>query len=107
MRRELSKPDKTSPEARETMEGAVQVMASPEAARGVYSNFAVIKHTALEFVFDFIFNVDGRGQLVARVVTSPQHAKAFLDALKQNIEQFDEAMKESTPSTEQPPPSPF
>jgi hypothetical protein len=74
-----------------TVEGkkTIQLKSTPEVARGVYSNVALIKHTDNEFVFDFIFSDSNEGHLVSRVVTNPTHAKMFLKALEENVQKYE------------------
>lgn len=72
---------------------ALPVIASPQDTRGVYSNIAVVKHTEREFVFDFILQLDDRAQLVARIITSPEHAKAISEVLRENIEAYEKKQK--------------
>jgi len=66
-----------------------KIIAQPEVAKGVYSNLAIIQHTQNEFIFDFLLRLTAEGQLVSRVVLSPQHAIALLDALKINTEKYE------------------
>ena len=56
-------------------------------ATGVYVNFANIIHNPAEFVIDFGRIVPGRNdvRILSRVLTSPVHAKQFLNALAQNV----------------------
>lgn len=65
------------------------MLVTSQDARGVYANLALIRHTQREFVFDFIFQINGQAQLVSRVITSPDHARALLTALSQNIENYE------------------
>lgn len=60
-------------------------------AEGIYSNLAVITHSPAEFIIDFIRIVPGvpKAKVYSRVITTPQHAKMFLKALKENIEKFE------------------
>jgi len=60
-------------------------------ANGVYANFANIIHNPAEFVFDFGRVVPGRAEVrvLSRVLTTPVHAKQFLDALAQNIAMYE------------------
>jgi hypothetical protein len=59
-----------------------------------YFNVMRVSHTAGEFFFD-LAQYTGEGgtaaSLVGRLVTSPQHAKAMLDALSENIEKYESA----------------
>lgn len=59
-------------------------------AQGQYANLAVITNTQQEFILDFARIVPGRNpRIVARVITSPEHAKALLVSLRQNLERFE------------------
>lgn len=66
-----------------------KVVAQPDVFKGVYSNVAVIQHTENEFIFDFLLKLGGDSQLVSRVILSPSHILALLDALKINIEKYE------------------
>lgn len=57
--------------------------------RGVYANRVIIAHSADEFVLDFVSDLPPRAQVVARVITAPAHARALLDALADNIGQYE------------------
>jgi len=56
---------------------------------GIYSNVAIIKHTAREFALDFLLRIDDYNILSARVITSPQHAKEIHKVLGENIEKYE------------------
>ncbi|CAN5512394.1 DUF3467 domain-containing protein [soil metagenome] len=57
---------------------------------GRYANLAVIAHTKDEFIIDFAFAYPGQSPRVnARVVVSPQHAKALMRSLEDNIRKFE------------------
>ena len=58
----------------------------------IYSNIVRIGHTPYEFMLDFgQFQPEGkRAFMDVRVVTSPQHAKAILRALRENIASYEE-----------------
>lgn len=61
-----------------------------ETARGTYTNMAVITHTKDEFIIDFALAYPGQPpQVGSRVITSPQHAKAFLKSLEDNVRRFE------------------
>jgi hypothetical protein len=63
-----------------------------ERIQTVYSNIVRIGHTPYEFMMDFgQFQPEGkRAFMDVRIVTSPQHAKALLRALKENIANYEE-----------------
>ncbi len=62
-------------------------------AEGVYSNLAIINHSASEFVIDFISMMPGapKAKVKSRIVLTPQHAKKFLKALTDNVSRFENA----------------
>jgi hypothetical protein len=64
----------------------------PTAKRGEYSNFIKIQHTHLDFRFDFsrIVPEEGKVYVHTRIFMSPQHAKLFSDALRENIERYEQ-----------------
>ncbi len=79
-----------------------------EMADGVYSNLAIITHSAAEFVVDFIKVMPGvpKAKVKSRIVLTPEHAKRFMRALQDNVSKFE---KEHGPikHTEGPPPLPM
>jgi hypothetical protein len=56
-------------------------------AEGIYSNLAIITHSPAEFVIDFTRVLPGvpKAKVHARIITTPQHAKLLLNALKDKI----------------------
>lgn len=64
------------------------ILANPEIQKGVYSNIAMIHHTENEFIIDFIMKFGYEGQLVSRVILSPEHIVALSKAITDNIEKF-------------------
>ncbi len=60
-------------------------------AGGIYSNLAVINHSASEFIVDFINIMPGvpKAKVKSRIILTPQHAKRFLRALNDNIKRFE------------------
>ena len=65
-------------------------------AEGIYSNLAIITHSPAEFVIDFTRVLPGvpKAKVHARIITTPQHAKLLLNALKDNIEKFEKSFGE-------------
>lgn len=84
-------------------EGQVNVELSEEVAEGIYSNLAIINHSASEFVLDFIKIMPGvpKARVKSRIVLTPQHAKRFLRAMQDNIARF-EAQHGEIKDVEQP-----
>ena len=66
--------------------------------QGEYVNFAIVTHSAAEFVMDFIRILPGltKSKVKSRIVISPMHAKTFLIALKDNIEKYEKKFGEIT-----------
>lgn len=60
-------------------------------AEGIYSNLAIISHSPAEFIIDFTRVVPGvpKAKVHARIITTPQHAKMLMLALKDNIDKFE------------------
>jgi hypothetical protein len=69
----------------------INVELRPEEAEGIYANFAVITHSAAEFVIDFIRVLPGaqKSRVHARIVMAPQNVKAFVRALEENVKKFE------------------
>jgi hypothetical protein len=62
-----------------------------EIAEGTYSNLMFVTHSFSEFVLDFARALPGgrKGKVYARVVMTPQHAKALSELLARNVEAFE------------------
>ncbi|MBX7042611.1 MAG: DUF3467 domain-containing protein [Ignavibacteria bacterium] len=60
-------------------------------AEGTYSNLAIISHSPAEFIIDFtrIFPGSPKAKVHSRIVMTPQHAKLFLNAMKENIGRYE------------------
>lgn len=58
---------------------------------GIYSNFVIITHSNSEFVLDFARMLPGanKAKVFARILMTPQHAKALLRTLEGNITKFE------------------
>ena len=58
---------------------------------GVYSNFVIITHSASEFVLDFARVLPGapKAKVFSRLLMTPQHAKALLGTLENNIQKYE------------------
>jgi hypothetical protein len=63
-----------------------------DVAQGTYSNLMFCTHSPSEFVLDFARALPGvrSGKVYARIVMTPQHAKALLELLQRNISAFEE-----------------
>ena len=62
-------------------------------ADGIYSNLAIINHSASEFIVDFITVMPGspKAKVKSRVILTPEHAKRFKKAMEENIQRFEKA----------------
>ena len=71
----------------------INIELDEKTAEGIYSNLAIINHSASEFVIDFISMMPGapKAKVKSRIVLTPQHAKKFLKALTDNVARFENA----------------
>ncbi|WP_419842081.1 DUF3467 domain-containing protein [Candidatus Poriferisodalis sp.] len=72
----------------------LQIRMPPELEAGVWSNFAVVRHSPYEFAVDFV-RLDfsdqqstRRGVVVQRVNMSPQFVEQLINALSENMSKF-------------------
>ena len=84
-------------------QGQINIELDEKIAEGIYSNLAIINHSASEFVVDFVTIMPGipKAKVKSRIVLTPQHAKRFLKALGENIHRYEIANGEIV-DTEQP-----
>ncbi|MEY2631111.1 MAG: hypothetical protein RLZZ469_2009 [Bacteroidota bacterium] len=84
-------------------QGQINIELDEKTAEGIYSNLAIINHSASEFVVDFVTLMPGvpKAKVKSRIVLTPQHAKRFLKALNENIHRYELANGEIK-DTEQP-----
>lgn len=70
----------------------MEILMDEETAQGVYANLAVVNHTDAEFTLDFIFVQPQvpRAKVRSRVITSPRHLKRLVEALQENIREYEE-----------------
>jgi hypothetical protein len=68
----------------------------PNDLTAVYANLAFITHTPAELMLDFaqLLPRSGKGKVVSRILMSPIHAKALLQALGQNIANYEKQFGE-------------
>ena len=72
------------------MKKEIKLEVDKEIALGRYANVAIIAHTKDEFILDFALAYPGQSPTVtSRVITSPQHAKALLRSLEENVRKFE------------------
>lgn len=71
----------------------------------VYSNMVNIIHGPFDFTINFVQVSPPTGTVVSRVIMSPQHAKAFLNALNDNIRKYESSFGEIVEAPRQSGPS--
>jgi hypothetical protein len=71
----------------------INIELSEEMAEGTYANLAMIAHSNSEFVIDFIRLMPGvpKAKVKSRIVMTPEHTVRFLQALKENVERYQDA----------------
>jgi len=91
----------------ETEKKQLQIEIDDVTAQGMYSNLAFITHSEQEFVLDFMFMSpqQPKAKVRSRIITSPKHAKRFLNALLDNVKKFESRFGNITPESSPPPPS--
>lgn len=69
----------------------LQVEIDEATARGLYTNLALISHSETELLLDFLFLQPQapKTKVLARVISSPVHAKRLLWALQDNIRKYE------------------
>ncbi len=72
--------------------GGLNIELTEEIAQGVYSNLAVISHSASEFIVDFVRMMPGipKAPVKSRIIMSPDNAKRLLKALGDNVSKYEQ-----------------
>lgn len=70
----------------------IKIELTPEVAKGIYSNLAVITHGPNEFFVDFITMAPNMPQakVQSRIIMSPENAKNLLGALMDNVKKYEQ-----------------
>lgn len=73
------------------MEQQINIELDEQVGEGIYSNLAVINHSASEFVVDFVCIMPGlpKAKVKSRIVLTPQHAKRLISALADNVHRYE------------------
>ena len=68
----------------------VKIQVPPD-LEATYANFAVVSHTASEIIIDFatVLPNTPKSRVLARIVTTPMHAKMLQKALADNLELYE------------------
>ena len=71
----------------------INIELDEKTAEGTYSNLAIINHSASEFIVDFIALMPGapKAKVKSRIILTPEHAKRLHNALRDNIQRFEQA----------------
>lgn len=84
----------------------LQIEITQEIAQGCYANLAIISHSHAEFIVDFARMLPGmpKAPVVSRIVLAPEHAKRLLNALQENVRNYEQQfgrilLIEETPPT--------
>ncbi|HZW40452.1 MAG: DUF3467 domain-containing protein [Syntrophothermus sp.] len=82
----MNNKDKEQPQGQQ-----INIELGEKEAEGIYSNLAIITHSPAEFILDFTRIVPGvpKARVLSRIITTPQHAKMLLRALKENIDKYE------------------
>ena len=76
----------------------IQIRASNDDLKGVYSNAMQTTHTQEEFILDF-FNIVGTGGVLSvRVVLSPGHLKRMTRVLEENMKKYEDRFGPISPA---------
>ena len=71
----------------------IQLELDKDIAEGTYANLALIAHSPNEFILDFARMLPGlpKAKVCARLVMTPQNAKALFKSLEMNIKRYEDA----------------
>lgn len=66
---------------------------SDEVGQGIYSNLAIIAHSASEFIIDFasVMPAIPKSKVRSRIILTPEHAKRLYLSLQENIARYEAA----------------
>lgn len=69
----------------------LQIQIDAGDSEGIYSNFVLLAHSSSEFILDFarILPAVPKAKVHARIIMTPQTARALLKALESKVEAFE------------------
>lgn len=78
-------------ENNENKANEIKIELTPDVAKGIYSNLAIITHGPSEFFMDFITMAPNMPQakVQARIIMTPENAKNLLMALSDNVRKYE------------------
>jgi hypothetical protein len=62
---------------------------SDEMSRGRYSNSMLVAHGGEEFIMDWLLQSPNGAHLLSRIIVTPGHMKRIIEALQENLEQYE------------------
>jgi hypothetical protein len=68
----------------------LEVTATEEELKGVYSNLARVTYTKNEFVLGFVFNIGREAHLVSRVIVTPEHMKQINKVISDSLNEYEQ-----------------
>jgi hypothetical protein len=82
----------------------LQIQIDEATSLGAYANMTLVNHTETEFILDFVFipPTDPRAKVRSRIISSPKHAKRFLNALQENVARYESRFGEIPVTTTDP-----
>ena len=85
----------------------IKIQIDEAVGQGEYANFAIVTHSAAEFIMDFVRILPGmqKSKVKSRVIISPIHTKTFLLALQDNIKKYEKKFGEIKVSKSEAPPN--
>lgn len=75
-------------------EQKIQIKATDDKLKGVYSNLMQVSHTKEEFILDFFLVFPPSGVLNSRIIMNPGHLKRVIKALQENMNKYEEKFGE-------------
>lgn len=70
----------------------VQIGTEDALSRGRYSNSMIVSHGDEEFIIDWLLNSPNGVHLVSRIIVTPAHVKRIIDALKENLDNYEKQL---------------
>lgn len=78
----------------EQQQPQVNIKVEDGVLKGSYSNLLQASHTKEEFILDFFTVFGPQGIQVAKIITSPEHFKRIVAALKDNLKKYEDQFGE-------------
>jgi Protein of unknown function (DUF3467) len=84
---------------------SINLEITDEVAQGEYANFVLVAHSPTEFVIDFARILPGppKSKVSTRIIMAPQHAKALIYTLQDNLAKYEKNFGPVKPLPQLPP----